>query len=129
MFSKIFSAAYQEIPPYTIAVIQTKFNSAAIKEQNSYLLTADSVFIDNNPSLKCYSMLVNNNTLHPIPTLLHTITNNSDNRISIPEGITISTSESTNENEYDMNDIILNNRTYDTWSNTINSSQSISNSY
>ena len=58
LFSKIQSITYQEIPPYTTAVIKTKVNLATIKEQNNYLLAADSTFIDNNSNLKCYPILI-----------------------------------------------------------------------
>ena len=37
---------------------------------------ADSIFIENNPNLKCYPMLVNNNALHHTTNLPLIITNN-----------------------------------------------------
>ena len=95
-FSKIQSIMCKEIPPYTTAAIKTNFNLATIKEQNTYLLTADFAFIDSNPNLKFYPMLVNNNTSRHAHNLPHIITNNSYHKIFIPEGITTGTSERIN---------------------------------
>ena len=56
--------------------------------------------MDDNPNLKCYAMLINNNTLHNNTILPLIITNYSDQKICRPEKITVDISEKISENKF-----------------------------
>ena len=88
---------------------QTKFDNN--KRTNSYILTADPAFMDDNPNLKCYSNLINNNTFCNNISLPLIITNNLAPKICIPEEVKIGISEKINKNEYNTNENFLSNRT------------------
>ena len=78
--SNIQPIKYQEILPYTTAIIQMKFeNSIQLETENNYMIKAQSAFIDNNPNLKCYPIPINKATVHNYVFPL-IITNNSDNK-------------------------------------------------
>ena len=51
LYAKVQTIDYQEIEPHTTAIIKTKLDSTPIDDQNNYMLTADSAFIENNPNL------------------------------------------------------------------------------
>ena len=55
VISKILSIIYQKIPPYTTAVIQTKFeNTMQLEKENSSMIKAHYESVDSNTSLRCY---------------------------------------------------------------------------
>ena len=102
--AKIYTIEYQEIQPYSTMIIKTKLDESTICDQGNYLLTADPTFIHNNPNLKCHPSLINSNNLYNsnLPLIL---TNNTDHKIGIPWNITIGTSETINNLNYNINEI------------------------
>ena len=103
--AKIHTTEYQEIQPYTTTIIKTKLDNSTICDQDNYLLTADSTFINNNPNLKCHLTLINSNNLCNNLNLPLILTNNSDHKICIPCNIIIGTSETINNLNYNINEI------------------------
>ena len=75
-----------------------------LETENNYILKASSAFIDNNPNVNCYCMLISKSTLHE-NTLTSIITNNSDNKVCIPKEIKTGTSEGIKNDRYRINDI------------------------
>ena len=108
--SRFQTIDYQEIQ-YSTTIINNKLDSTSIDDQHSYLLTADSTFVDNNPNLKYYLMLMNSNTLHNNSILPLILTNNSNCNICIPSNIMIGTSERITSNNYHINEITFDNNT------------------
>ena len=77
VFLKIQPIKYQEILPYTMAIIQTKFQTKnKIENKSNYVLNVNSAFIENSPHLICHLMLINtdklcNNTILPLIITTH----------------------------------------------------------
>ena len=86
-------------------IVQTKLDPSTIDDQDYYLLTADSAFIHNKPNLKCHPTLINSNNLCNNSNLTLILTNSSDHQICIPCNITIGTSETINNLNYNINEI------------------------
>ena len=106
--AKIYTIKYLEIQLYTTMIIKTKLDPSTTCDQDNYLLTADFAFIHNNPNLKCHPTLINSNILCNNTNLPLILTNNSNPKICIPCSITISTTETINNLNYDINEITFN---------------------
>ena len=103
--AKIYTTEYQEIQPYTTVIIKTKLDEPTLGDQDNYLLTFDSAFICNNSNLKCHLTLINSNNLCNNLNLPLFPIYNLDHKICIPYNITIGTSETINNLNYNINEI------------------------
>ena len=89
-------------------IIKTKLDPSTIGDQENYLLTANSTFIHNNPNLKCHPTLINSSNIYNNQKLPLILTNNPDHKMCIPCNITIGTSETINNQNYNINEITFN---------------------
>ena len=94
-------------PHYTITIIEAKFkNSTQLDTDGNYILKVRSAFIDKNPNLKYYLMLINKDSLHNSAVLL-IISINYDNKVCIPKDFTIGSSEVISNDSYSIIEIFL----------------------
>ena len=90
-----------------MVVVKTKLRHATIEKDNEYfVIKADSVFIDSNPSLKCDPTMINTEILHNTSISL-IIPKISDKKVCAPKNITIGTSGDINSHYYSINEIAL----------------------
>ena len=105
--AKIYTIEYQEIQLHNTKIIKTKLDKSTICDQDNYLLTANSAFIHNNPNLQCHLTLINSNNIWNNSNLPLVLTNNSDHKICMPCNITVGTSETINNLNYNINEIVF----------------------
>ena len=104
--TEAFEAIKKEI---TSTSIQTKLQeiTTVCQENQNCIIKADSAFINSNPNLKCYPMMISTWALCNTTSIPLIITNNLGNETCIHEIITIGASEGINSYSCNINKITL----------------------